>query len=97
MPGAGSASIASFKRLRRVQSADAVGSVLSVGSIGSARSVLSIGSAASAASMLSFASRGSLLSARAVDSALGGPLGGRQRRATGLGLLVLGLVFLRRA
>jgi hypothetical protein len=47
------------------------------------------------ASVLSFASRRSLLSARSVDSALGVPLGRSQRKAFGLGLILLGRVLLR--
>jgi len=78
-----------------ILSIGSVGSVLSIGSIGSACSVLSIGSAGSAASVLSFASKRSLLSAGSVDSVHDVPMGPRQRKAVGIGLLALGAVLLR--
>ena len=71
------------------------GSILSIGSVGSVGSVLSIGCTGCVASVLSFASRRSLLSANAVDSALGRPMGRSQRKAFGLGLILLGRVLLR--
>jgi hypothetical protein len=46
-------------------------------------------------SSLSIASEGSILSTRATDSALGMPMGRRQRKAFALGLIVLGRVLLR--
>jgi len=90
-----SGSLLSIASEGSILSIGSVGSVLSIGSIGSACSVLSIGSAGSAASVLSFASKRSLLSAGSVDSVHGAPMGPRQRRAVGIGLLALGAVLLR--
>jgi hypothetical protein len=88
-----SGSILSIASEGSILSIGSAGSILSLGSIGSVGSLLSIGSAASVASALSFASRRSLLSARASDSALGLPLGRRQRCAVAVGLVAAGAAF----